>query len=96
MSERDHRRRLIRLLIQEQDIGSQELLQQLLSSRGVETTQATLSRDLRDMGVIRQADPGGRRRYVLLDEGRYRDSGGPGLGHRRRLCGLSRRDDDNR
>lgn len=45
-------------------VGSQEELRQLLVGRGMEVTQATLSRDLRDLGLARvPTEDGGR--YVL-------------------------------
>ncbi|MEN0019623.1 MAG: arginine repressor [Planctomycetota bacterium] len=42
-------------------IASQEALRQRLAERGIEVTQATLSRDLRDLGVVK-----GPRGYVML------------------------------
>jgi transcriptional regulator of arginine metabolism len=45
-------------------VGSQEELRQLLVGRGMDVTQATLSRDLRDLGLARvPTEDGGR--YVL-------------------------------
>lgn len=70
MSERDHRRALIRRLLQDQPIASQEELAALLEARGVRCTQATLSRDLRDLGVARTQGPDGPR-YVLDPKNRY-------------------------
>jgi transcriptional regulator of arginine metabolism len=47
-------------------VGSQEELRRLLTGEGVEVTQATLSRDLRDLGLARvPTEDGGR--YVLPD-----------------------------
>ena len=51
---RSHRHTLIKHLVQEQQIGSQEELVVLLHKQGVHCTQATLSRDLRDLGVVRK------------------------------------------
>lgn len=45
-------------------IGSQEELRRLLSERGWQVTQATLSRDLRELGVVRVPTDDGLR-YVL-------------------------------
>ena len=61
MHERDHRRALIRRLLQEHDVGSQEELLAFLEAQGVTATQATLSRDLRDMGVVREQGASGPR-----------------------------------
>ncbi len=40
---------LIRELLAEHTISSQEQLRSILAERGIETTQATLSRDLMDL-----------------------------------------------
>jgi len=45
-------------------VGSQEDLRQLLLGRGMDVTQATLSRDLRDLRLARLSESGGVR-YVL-------------------------------
>lgn len=52
-----HRQRLVERLIAAGDVHSQEQLVDLLSERGVEATQATISRDLHDLGVMK--GPGG-------------------------------------
>lgn len=51
-------------LVRQHAIGSQEELRLLLSKRGAEVTQATLSRDLRDLGLARVTTEDGIR-YVL-------------------------------
>jgi transcriptional regulator of arginine metabolism len=48
-------------LIAEQDVTSQEQLRSLLRGRGIETTQATLSRDIRDLGLVKAATDGAYR-----------------------------------
>ena len=45
-----------------QPITSQEQLRERLRSRGIEATQATLSRDIRDLGLIKQAADGSYRK----------------------------------
>lgn len=60
-------------------VGSQEELRRLLLSRGMDVTQATLSRDLRDLGLARiSTDEGGR--YVL-PESLAADDDNPLLGN---------------
>lgn len=71
MSDRDHRRSLVRRLLVEQEVGSQEQLAEMLREMGVSCTQATLSRDLRDMGVTRVAGAAGPR-YQLDQRAAYR------------------------
>jgi transcriptional regulator of arginine metabolism len=51
-------------LITSHHIASQEELRRLLDGRGLEVTQATLSRDLREMGVVRAPSDDGAR-YML-------------------------------
>ena len=54
-------------------IGSQEQLRRRLAERGYDVTQATLSRDLKDLRIVKAADPGGSGyRYRPLDEPRGR------------------------
>ena len=51
-------------LVSSHVVGSQEDLRQLLLGRGMDVTQATLSRDVRDLGLARlSTEDGGR--YVL-------------------------------
>jgi transcriptional regulator of arginine metabolism len=58
------RQRAILQLIASQHIANQEELRQLLAERDFDVTQATLSRDLRDLRVVRA--PGGEgARYLL-------------------------------
>jgi len=62
-STRTRRRQTIQDLIREYEIPSQGALQELLAQRGVQVNQATLSRDLRDLGVVK-----GPTGYSLLEE----------------------------
>mgnify|MGYP003556589742 FL=1 len=52
MNKRD-RHAAIRELVSAQPVGSQEELRQLLKERGWDVTQSTLSRDLREMRLVR-------------------------------------------
>ena len=70
MSEKQKRHRLVRQILREEIVGSQEQLASLLAARGITCTQATLSRDLRDMGVVRDRTPDGFR-YVMDTRTRY-------------------------
>lgn len=70
MTDKQKRRRLVRQVLREEVVSSQEQLASLLSERGVPCTQATLSRDLRDMGVSRERTDAGLR-YVLDNRARY-------------------------
>ncbi len=54
MTARERRRLLIKRLVQRSRIQSQEELVRLLEREGVSCTQATLSRDLRDLNIVRR------------------------------------------
>jgi len=56
MSDRARRRSLIESVLSRGPVASQEKLAGLLADRGVRTTQTTLSRDLREMGVVKGPD----------------------------------------
>ena len=58
------RHALILRLIQRHRVHSQEQLRELLTAEGTEVTQATLSRDLRDLRLAKVADPLGGARYA--------------------------------
>ena len=63
-SRKTERHAAILKLIGAQDVGSQEELRRLLSGRGFSATQATLSRDLRELGIVRVTGENGAR-YAL-------------------------------
>lgn len=60
MASRTQRHKRIVDLVTSRRVQSQQELQELLSDEGISTTQATLSRDLQDLGVLK--GPGG---YVM-------------------------------
>ena len=64
MTRKEARQAVIRELVSSSQIGSQEEFKQLLATRGVQVTQATLSRDLRELGIVRAAGDDGPR-YAL-------------------------------
>ena len=61
---KSERQQAILSLIASHSIASQEDLKQLMTERGWSVTQATLSRDLRDLGVMRAPTESGAR-YLL-------------------------------
>jgi transcriptional regulator of arginine metabolism len=80
MSNKHARQYKIKELISEQSISSQQELCDILSNSGFPTTQATLSRDLNEMGIVRVPYNKGFRYSFTKDEG-----GGESL---RQLVGL--------
>jgi transcriptional regulator of arginine metabolism len=59
------RRAAIRKVLRASPVGTQEALRELLSAEGFEVTQATLSRDLAQLGARRVSLPGGGTTYEL-------------------------------
>jgi transcriptional regulator of arginine metabolism len=64
------RRAEIRELIASRPVATQEELRSLLADRGHDVTQATLSRDLAQLGARRAAQPGGGAHYEMPDSPR--------------------------
>ena len=64
MTKKQDRQGTVLRLIGSNRIASQEELERLLAAEGWDVTQATLSRDLRDLGVVRAPTDDGAR-YVL-------------------------------
>src|SRR3954468_19775393 len=57
-----YRQGLVLDLVQQEAISSQEQLRERLRARGIEVTQATLSRDIRDLGLMKRSGDGAYRR----------------------------------
>ncbi|HWG56814.1 MAG TPA: hypothetical protein VNT58_09870 [Gaiellaceae bacterium] len=62
---KEDRQRLVASVIARRRIGTQLELQEVLAAAGCAVTQATLSRDLRELGVEKVEDAFGRPRYEL-------------------------------
>ena len=79
--QRQHR---IARLLEEQPISSQAQLVEMLASDGVVATQATVSRDLEELGAVKVRIPGGTMAYAIPEhakEGTVSDD------HLRRVIG---------
>ena len=72
MSAKNKRLDLIRLIISSQEIFNQEELLRALASEDIHVTQATLSRDLKQMQVAKAANQSGKSVYVLPTNAMYR------------------------
>ena len=59
------RQRLVASLIERKRLGTQQELLDALEAAGCSVTQATVSRDIRELGLEKARDPLGRLRYVL-------------------------------
>lgn len=62
----------LKMLISSQELGSQEEVLQALAKEGYTVTQATLSRDLKQLKVAKAASKNGRYVYVLPNETMYK------------------------
>ena len=65
MKNKSERLLAVRRLIKTRKIRSQEMLLEQLQKKGVTCTQATLSRDLKFLGVARMTDPQGGYFYSI-------------------------------
>jgi transcriptional regulator of arginine metabolism len=55
-------------MIKHHRVGSQEVLRELLQAQGIDVTQATLSRDIREMRLVKVPDADGASHYSLPEE----------------------------
>ena len=53
-------------IISEQDIETQSQLIDALNAKGINSTQATVSRDIKEMHLIKELSPHGRYRYAAV------------------------------
>jgi transcriptional regulator of arginine metabolism len=72
MKEKNNRLEALRLIISSQQLGSQEELLNALQKEGFRLTQATLSRDLKQLKVAKAATMSGNYVYVLPNESMYK------------------------
>ena len=72
MREKDNRLEALRLIISSQQLGSQDELLKELHKEGFQLTQATLSRDLKQLKVAKAATMDGSYVYVLPNETMYK------------------------
>ena len=67
------RHRLIGSVVSRKRVGTQFELMDALADAGCAVTQATISRDIRELGLEKTHDPFGRPRYVLPQVARRTD-----------------------
>ena len=67
------RQRLVASLVERMRLGTQQELLDALESAGCQVTQATVSRDIRELALEKMRDPMGRLRYVLPNRERRID-----------------------
>lgn len=62
-----NRQRLILDLIEKQEVKTQEELSDLLKENGVNATQATISRDIKELRISKVQTPSGEYKYTIID-----------------------------
>ncbi len=67
MSTKQQRQQIISRLIAQENIANQPQLQELLREQGIEATQATVSRDLEELGAIKIRVAGGDTIYAIAE-----------------------------
>ena len=72
MKQKNDRLEALRFIISSQQLGSQEELLTALQKEGFKLTQATLSRDLKQLKVAKAASMSGNYVYVLPNETMYK------------------------
>ena len=72
MKEKNNRLEALRLIISSQQLGSQDELLNALQKEGFKLTQATLSRDLKQLKVAKAATMSGNYIYVLPNDTMYK------------------------
>ena len=65
---KNNRQALILEIISQENIETQEQLLIRLQERGIQCTQATISRDIRELKLTKVAGKAGRQKYVSLGE----------------------------
>lgn len=67
MTTKVQRQALIARLVGDHQVSSQPELIDLLAAEGIEATQATVSRDLEDIGAVKVRVPGGHSVYAIAE-----------------------------
>jgi len=62
-----NRHKLILEMVAQKDIETQEELAAMLQAQGIKVTQATVSRDIRELNLTKVTGENGRQKYIILD-----------------------------
>ena len=65
MEMKEKRQRAIREILSTRSVSTQQELMDALQEKSISATQATLSRDIRELGIVKQQDESGKTRYCL-------------------------------
>ena len=67
------RQSMILELISQQDIETQNQMMEALKERGIKSTQATLSRDIKELRLVKELSPSGSYRYAVVNRDELSD-----------------------
>lgn len=67
------RQNVILEIISQEEIETQNQLMEALARRGIKTTQATLSRDIKDLHLVKSSSEGEKYKYVIGEAREIRD-----------------------
>jgi transcriptional regulator of arginine metabolism len=67
MSAKSERQKALLDVIARQAVSTQSELKELLKARGIDADQATLSRDIRELGLVKASDDGAHYRYAPVE-----------------------------
>ena len=65
---KNKRQRLIKEVIAEQEIETQEEITAILKEKGISVTQATVSRDIKELGLVKVLGANNNYKYALSNE----------------------------
>ncbi|ALS00916.1 ArgR family transcriptional regulator [Enterococcus silesiacus] len=71
---KEERQKIIRQLITQNTIETQEELLDLLRKNGVKATQSTISRDARDLYIVKTYQENGTMKYSIVDQESQKNS----------------------
>lgn len=84
MAGKKQRQHLVAKIVEQQLVHNQAQLVELLAAEGIKATQATVSRDLDDLGAIKVRVPGGESAYAIPELPKEQIAPED---HLRRVCG---------
>ena len=62
---KNQRQNLIMQIVKDENIGTQEDLREALQRHGLKVTQATVSRDIKELSLVKTIGPDGNYKYSL-------------------------------
>jgi transcriptional regulator of arginine metabolism len=67
MSDKVERQKAILDLVGRQAVATQQELKEMLKARGIEADQGTISRDIRELGLVKVSDDGAHYKYAPVE-----------------------------